>query len=191
MTKSTVPPGLENLTALLRRLIRILSTCSVSIMTYSSSQSLVLALYERPASAAFCPMIEFTSSMTRVSLTAVLTETTLPALMRLVSRTSSIRPSRYRPDDWIFSRFSLSCGVSSLSCRLSCTSPMIAVMGVRMSWLIWDRNASFSLPVFTATRSALAISSICCRSLTCLVVSINVRTRPCISCSPSRTTSLR
>ena len=91
-------------------------------------------------------MIESTSLIISVSRTADEIETTLPELIRLVSRTSSMRLVRYLPEDCIFSRFSrVSCG-SSLFWRLISTRPMIAVIGVRISWLMWDRKVSFSLP---------------------------------------------
>ena len=62
---------------------------------------------------------------------------------------------------------------------------MIAVSGVRMSWLIWDRKFSFSWLVFAAIRSASLTSSSCCSSLTCFVRSTNEMTSPLIFASDS------
>ena len=67
-----------------------------------------------------------------------------PDSIRDMSRMSLIRFRRCSAEDPICSRYSLvSSGVSG-SCRAMLSRPMIAFIGVRISWLMLDRNAVFA-----------------------------------------------
>jgi len=62
-----------------------------------------------------------------------------------MSRISLMRDSRYWEEDSIFFKFVSTRSGSRSSIQVRFASPMIAFMGVRISWLILDRNSPLAL----------------------------------------------
>ena len=85
-----------------------------------------------------------------------LRSTSRPDSMRLMSRMSLISPSRCRALSPIFSRYSRVWGRRVSSFRARLFRPMMAFMGVRISWLMLDRKAVLALLACSAAASASA-----------------------------------
>ena len=80
--------------------------------------------------------------------------TSLPDSIRLMSRMSLMSPSRCRALPPIFSRYSRVRSEMAGSLRARLLRPMMAFMGVRISWLMFERKAVFALLASSAASSA-------------------------------------
>ena len=87
-----------------------------------------------------------------------------PLSILLMSSTSLMRESRWRLDEAIFRRESRTRSGSSAWAAASAVIPTMPFMGVRISWLIWERNCDLAAFARLASskaslRAALARSS--------------------------------
>ena len=81
-----------------------------------------------------------------------------------MSRTSLIRLKRCFPERLIFFRHSSTLSRSSMCAAAIAVIPMMAFMGVRISWLMLERNRLFALLAALALSRALLRASRCCSS---------------------------
>ena len=79
-----------------------------------------------------------------------------------MSSTSLISPSRCLLDSVIFARQSFTRSVLSILDIAIVVMPTIPFIGVRMSWLMLERNSLFALFAFVASFLASSSSCICC-----------------------------
>ncbi|CPU65138.1 Uncharacterised protein [Mycobacteroides abscessus] len=149
----TVPPGGENFTALLSRLVSICTTRSPSTATTSSVSSCAISTPASRASSPTGSAAVATRSATRWSARS---SGVVPESMRSMSRMSStIRLRRSlldRATCTMRAERSGSVPRAPLSSRPS--APRIAVSGVRSSWLTTDTNSSLSRS--TSRRSVMS-----------------------------------
>ena len=129
---------------------RITSPISVR---FSTSFSTVNSNPRRVASAV---SMSSSSSTARFMENASFDTVIFPLSIRLISRISLINLSRYWDEDRIFPRFSLTCSGTSSIIDVKSLSPTMAFMGVRISWLILERNSPF------ARLAASALSRLLC-----------------------------
>ena len=105
----------------------------------------------------------------------------MPASIFDISRMSLMLVSRFSPADFMVFTNSFSSAPSFLLDNRS-EKPMMAFMGVRISWLILARKASFNLPdssAFSVACSAVLLASINSFSnLFCSVISLATTTAP-------------
>ena len=81
-----------------------------------------------------------------------------------ISRTSLIRPRRCSLPDFNFSRYSFTRTGLSACFSARVTKPVIAFIGVRMSWLMFDKKRDFALFAFSAEARASSRSFFWCIS---------------------------
>ena len=114
----------------------------------------------------------------------------LPLSIRLISRTSLIRLSRWFPDVIIFFRYSFTWSFWSMWVVASAVNPTMAFMGVRISWDILDRNVLLALFARFACKRASSSRFFCSISLRISSSTLwNPRTTPWFfSHDPARTT---
>ncbi len=95
-----------------------------------------------------------------------------PLSIRLISRISLISPNRWLLEERIFCRQSLTWSVRSIWLAAIVAKPIIAFIGVRISWLILDRKVVFAWFAFCACIKASCKACVCSRCLlTCSVMS--------------------
>lgn len=90
---------------------------------------------------------------------------TLPLSMRLMSSTSLIRLGRCSLEVLIFRRYSLTSSLLSRCVSAREVKPMMAFMGVRMSWDMLLRNWVFARLACSAAVSAVESTSFFLRSV--------------------------
>ena len=86
----------------------------------------------------------------------------LPLSILDMSSTSLISPSRCLLDRAIFFRQLWTCWMSSMLAVAIAVMPTMAFIGVRISWLMLERNSLLALLAWTASRLAWSSSIICC-----------------------------
>ena len=83
----------------------------------------------------------------------------LPLSIRLISRISLISDSRKREEMPILEMQSATCSSSPMCWAAMVLIPMIAFMGVRISWLMRERKSDLAALACSAATSAAASSS--------------------------------
>ncbi len=101
-------------------------------------------------------MLSITSRRETISMFSVI----LPLSIFDMSSTSLIRPRRCLLESVIFFRQFCTCCLSSILAVAIAVIPTIAFMGVRISWLMLERNSLFALVALTASSLAFSSSSI-------------------------------
>ena len=86
----------------------------------------------------------------------------LPLSILDISSTSLISPSKCLLDMVIFFRQFWTCCLLSRLAVAMAVMPTMAFMGVRMSWLMLDKNSLFALLALSASRWARTSARICC-----------------------------
>ncbi len=129
-------------------------TCSVASVT---SQRWLTA-----RASASGPSIARQSSISGTRASARGCRPSSSASMRCRSSTSLTRVSRWRPALRMWSTWSMRAPARS---RSSCAKPMIALSGVRISWLMRDMNAVLLRLASSATSLSWRACSACWRSL--------------------------
>ena len=126
-------------------------------------------------------------SMHSLSENGILSTVRCPASILEMSRTSLTMASNDSPEARTSSRHSRCSAVSSV-CSATCVRPMIAFIGVRISWLMLARNSDFarlacSAACLATSNSASARSRICIsrRSWSWAEIRFAVRSRILIS----------
>ena len=97
-----------------------------------------------------------------------------------MSRMSLIKESRNREEIPIFERQSATCSSSPMAWAAMALIPMMAFMGVRISWLMRERKSDLAAFACSAATSAAASFSFCrCSWRTMSVTSVRaMHTRP-------------
>ena len=104
--------------------------------------------------ARICPSTKM-SRHRSVRLNGRFSSSTAWSSILLISRMSLISVSRWLAATLAFSRFWLFASASSGCCPLSSKSPRMPLSGVRMSWLMRERNAVLAALASCALRCAL------------------------------------
>src|SRR6516162_9710407 len=148
-TRSATSPSFVNLQALLKRLSRI---CLSRMESAASAPKFSCVSTTRRFwfFSASCPAVPMTSSISRVKFTGSGLSSSLPASIFERSSTSLMRLRR-----WVPAAFTRRSGSSAFSvpkrvalATIISVRPMIALSGVRSSWLMLERNCDlFSLAI--------------------------------------------
>ncbi len=148
------PPSPVYLTALLKIFTNICRTRRLSPIT--SSCLIFSALTVKFCFFSFTDglMISSTSSRRSERLNSDSERLNFPDSILLISSTSLIRDSRCLPAVVIFARQSLILSLSSICVSAIAVSPIIAFIGVRISWDIRERKSILALLALSASRNA-------------------------------------
>ena len=120
--------------------------------------------YPRPLSRHWPPMIVLTWASMFAKENSSFFTVRRPDSMRLISRMSLMMLSRCCAERPIFCRCSRVSGEMPGSFRAMRSRPMMAFIGVRISWLMLERKAVFALFAWLASSSAMLSDSRCCAS---------------------------
>ena len=151
-------PRSVNFSAFPNRLSR---TCPRRMESPKSSRgtpSSTSTVMRKPFSWARCDTRSVVVLTTSSTLNRVGCSSSFPASILEKSRMSFTRAKSEVPASWIFSTYPFWCAFSP-SRRSRCESPMMAFMGVWISWLMVARNIDFAAAASTARFLASSISS--------------------------------
>ena len=165
-----VPPAGVYLTALLNRLINTWFSFRASAITSSFVTSKV-SINSSSCFAFTCGWI----ILTRLCISSEMLHScslicTFPLSILLISRISLIRLSRWLLEESTFCRQSLTCSLLSIWLAAIVANPIIAFIGVRISWDILERNVVFARLACCACISASCSACVC--SLCFLTLSV-------------------
>ena len=158
--------------------MKLESTCIIRFLSASTIICGELSSKRNPtASSCFlCEQVEMTSRQSRATSTLVIISSTVPASILEISKMSEIRLSSSSlfssTRDMYDSRSSSSASASRLE------KPTIAFSGVRISWLMFARNADFSLSDSSAFSFAKISSSSTCLRVVISVANSMIAHRP-------------
>ncbi len=156
-TTRTLPRSV-NLIALPTRLVRIWRRRAGSQLSVAGSGPANSSASARPFCSARSCSVRTTSAATRCGAVATDSASSRPASTFDRSRMSLIRFSRWRPLEWMISRWrEASAGLRDPPRRSTSVKPRIAFIGVRISWLMLARN--WLLAWFAASACSLAACS--------------------------------
>ena len=144
------------------RLIRIWFRRTLSQRTSSTMISRI-KISKCCALALICGWTIFTMlSITSRKESCSILRLSFPVSIFDISSTSLISPRRCLLESVIFLRQSTTLGVSSIFARAIAVIPTTPFIGVRISWLMLDRNSLLALLARTASCRASFNSRICC-----------------------------
>ena len=139
--REMAPPSGVYLMALDSRLIRIWFRCSLSPSSSSAGRPFTWKSKDCSRAWAWGSRMLYSSSISSGREKGATFREVLPLSILLMSSTSLMRLSRWWLEEVIFRVYSRTLAASSASLASRVVKPMMAFMGVRMSWDILDRNA--------------------------------------------------
>ncbi len=156
----TVPPSGVYLTAFDNRFNKIWFRRSLSIFTCSCFNSLLYTSNVWPFVFICGRIIESMFSTSSTILSSDRFNVVFPASILLISKISLIRPSKCWLEDVIFLVYSRTLSGFFASLAKRAAKPTMAFIGVRISWLILERNELLARFASSAIRNACSAVSL-------------------------------
>ena len=153
------PPALVNFREFPSRFSKIWLMRSLSQRTLGCSMPSAFTVRYNWRALASAWIMLYRSSNSTVRLQGCSSRATLPLSMRLMSKMSLMRLSRWVEEDWILPRYSRTFSGWSMRLPARAVKPTMAFMGVRMSWDIFDKKALLAALALLARSRASSSSA--------------------------------